>query len=153
LLAEDALAPAPARPNPLAAATAQTAAAAAADPATNHVHLYECVGLLIALDAVTAPARADYLQARPICPILYFRHCTRLKGRGHGSAPLVQRLLQPLLAQAQEVLARQLYATDTPERPVFTDLLRHHLVAIASVAKGARRRASRSSQDRPRTWG
>lgn len=50
--------------------------------------------------------------------------------------PSAQRLLQPLLSQAQEILARQLYATDTQERPVFSDLLRHHLLVIASVAKG-----------------
>lgn len=67
LLAEAALAPAPARPRPLAAATAQSAAAAAADPAANHVHLYECLGLLIALDTVAAPARADYLQVCALC--------------------------------------------------------------------------------------
>ena len=58
---------------------------------------------------------------------------------GSARSARAQTLLQPLLAQMDEVLSRQLFKSDTAEQPVFRTLLRHHLIALGYVAKGASR--------------
>ena len=126
----------------------------AQDPIEEQMYLYEAVGLLISIDSISNAERANCVKVRPtgkgglelFCAAAY--RALRISRIGnYGGAQII---LQPLLAQMQETLSRRLYTTDTPQNPVFCNLLHHHIMAVGSVAKGRQGRERNVSQNSAR---
>jgi exportin-T len=49
---------------------------------------------------------------------------------------ILEDLLHPIILQMEEVLSKQLYKTDTPEKPIFSKFLAEEVEAVASLCKG-----------------
>ena len=130
---------------------APLSAAAQSDPAADQMFLYEAAGLLVAMDAISNADRAEYLKVWRALSNAAAKvgHPQTLYACSHRACAYLQMLIQPLLAQVEETLSRRLYESDTPENPVFVDLLHHHFMAIGSVAKGAHKQPLRVDSSRP----